>query len=613
MPHPFFAARKLNAAAIDTAAMKINRSLSGSQWVRATEIAGLLGLIFLALGWLAPNKAFPWLTVWNESATICGLLLLFVAAAADNHRHPDNWRLSWPIAAFVTSAVTSVWIQKATGLLDFSGDAWMVTLYILAFGLAAIVGSRLANSLEQTSWMKSLLFTLLAGGILTAGIVAMQWLLATPPVVFAQELTKGSRPYGNLGQQNHANTLLFLALCAVLQLRYKGWLGTVTALPCMALLTLGMSITQSRTGLLQGAVLLIWAIWASLRVSGIREWRWGVIAVGFLLAWRFAMPWIDDVLLLGQPAREIGAATTSVDLRWPVWRAFFDAALLQPWSGYGWLQSGHAHEAIAACHPGLRYYFHYTHFMPLDLVVWTGFPLGLFLSSLIAVWFFRHWWAPPSNESGYWLVALSGLIVHALLEYPLAYTYFLIPMGLMIGIVDARATVFRAWTIRARYVIAVWFCLASVSAALAYDALRVIDVDTQLRFEDLRIGTGRIVTRPPELLLLDQLGAMYALRATEINGAVSDADLHKMAQGVERLPFSSSMLRLALILGYQGRHQESAHWQQLICDMYSPLFCQRSAERWAHWQREYPGRLQDFVGQNLPRRCEHKKVHRTPT
>ena len=578
--------------------------------IRLAEIAGIFGLLFILLGWLIPNKDFPWLTVWNEAAALCGTFLLILAAAKKTSR-ADHWVISWPIGLFLLTAISTVWLQRWTGLLEFAGDAWMVTLYMGAFGIAAITGRRLAESIDTAAWTQALLCIILMGGIFTSGMIFFQWLLATPPVVFLQELTKDSRPYANLGQQNHASTLLFMALCASLQLRRQKCLGTTCTITCLALLSLGMSVTQSRTGLLQGAMLFLWTVGASWRTNNKNELKWGCLAIGFILFFRLSLPWIDQLLLLSQPVRDIINSTTA-DLRWLVWWTFLDAVALKPWAGYGWLQSALAQEAVAACHPNLRYYFHYTHLLPLDFIIWVGLPLGLTLCGLVFFWHVKHWMAPPMLETGYWIVALTGILIHSLLEYPLAYTYFLLPMGLIMGIIEAKSKIFHSYNITPLIIKIITAGLGAVTLAIAIDVSRAIKIDSQLRFEDLRIGTARISTVPEKMLILDHLGSMYKLRSTNIGETLTEKEIEEIKKGVRRFPFSYNMLRLALILEYHGKHQDSAYWRNLICDMYSPVFCERSANRWAQWENSLPGRFGKFLEEEVESRPKCRRDEGQP-
>ncbi|MEZ5608769.1 MAG: O-antigen ligase family protein, partial [Burkholderiaceae bacterium] len=332
-----------------------------------------------------------------------GLLMLALLRFGRTGGVLVRFKLGSPLTALVLVGIAAAWVQWMGGLLPFAGDAWLVSLYLGLFAMAALTGQVLALSAEGARWTTALLLTVFSAGLISAGIVLMQWLWAEPLAVFAQELVRGSRPYASLGQKNHANTLLFLALCCAMQLRRERQIGAFGMLLSAAVLTLAMCITQSRTGLLQLALLAGWSVWLWLRAGQRGEWRWGLWALGLGAAWWLAMSWLDQHLLLPWSARDVGLEQAGGDLRLKVWRAFFDAASQRPWTGYGWLQSATAQEAVAACHPDLRYYFNYAHMLPLDWVVWLGWPLGLSLLALLAWWIWRHLSAQGSAASGYWM------------------------------------------------------------------------------------------------------------------------------------------------------------------------------------------------------------------
>ena len=571
---------------------------------RITQLLGLLGLLALAASWITPNKTYPWLSAWNEATAALGLLLLALTTLGRRaHARPA---LNLPLIALALLGLAGAWWQWSYGLLLWAGDAWLITLSLGLFALSLPIGFTLVREEDEGArWQDALLCTMLAAGLVSAGLVLMQWLWASPYAVFVQEYSGDNRPYANLGQPNHANTLFFLALCCALQLQRGRVIGRTGTLLAAALLTLAMAVTQSRTGILQLVLLALWSLWLARSGPEHRTWRWGLLALALCALWWLAMPWLSDALHLPTRARDVGVEITGSDARLAVWRGFFDAALQRPWVGWGWLQSGAAQEQFAACHPGIGVFFSYPHLLPLDLAVWLGFPLALVLCALLAWWLWPHLRARGAATGGYWTAAVLGFLVHAMLEYPQAYLYFLLPIGLMMGVIDARHPVHRTLRLPLAALRALWAALALLAALTLWDVVRASNAYTDIRFENARIGLQRQKVEIPRLLLLDHLEGFLHLSAVDLSRPPTDAQLASIHQTAQRFPFILSLLRQAWLLQAAGQGAESARVQQLYCDIYGAKHCSQGARQWHDWQQRYP-QLQtpDFLGQVLPPRCQ---------
>lgn len=566
---------------------------------------GLVGLLALAAAWLIPNKEDLWISLWNESAAALGLLLLAFAASARIMHSRTPGLLAWPWAALVAIAVISTWLQWATGLLIYAGDAWLVTLYLGLFALAMLTGRALATGGQGERWATALLLAILLPGLVSAGIVLMQWIWANPLAIFAQELSSKSRPYASLGQANHANTLFFMSLCCALQLRRERAIGAPGTLLAVVLLTLAMGIAGSRTGLLQLALLAAWSIWLSRGDGESGEWRWGATAFALGLAWWLGRSELARLLYLPDwPARELGVEATSGDLRFVVWRGFLDAVWQHPWVGWGWQQTGMAQQAIIACHPQLNPYFSYTHMLALDWVVWLGLPLGLTLTVLLSWWLLGHLPKRRAAAGGYWMAAVLGLLVHSMLEYPFAYMYFLLPAGLMMGVIDARNPAHRAIRLTPKLLGSFWILLAALAALVLWDAARSESTRMEVRFENARIGAERHPVTLPNMVLLNQLGDLLQSDAADVSAPVTPDALAQQTRVAQRFPYESTLLRQAVMLADEGRQQTAAQVQQRYCDLYGAQRCADATRKWRTWQREQPALgLADFSGKPLAPRC----------
>lgn len=129
---------------------------------------------------------------------------------------------------------------------------------------------------------------------------------------------------------------------------------------------------------------------------------------------------------------------------------------------------------------------------------------------------------------------IAGL--HALLEYPQAYLYFLLPVGLMIGVIEARVPVHRTLALP-RPVFGL-LALALLAGVVFWDALRASNAYTEVRFAEARIGLRDAPAREQQ-------------RLCDINGATQCALWGRVReewrstrapQGVALAPFQGRVL-----------------------------------------------------------------------
>lgn len=554
--------------------------------------ASLLGLIALCLAWLVPNKNFPWLSAWNEGLALIGCLLLSIAALTmPSSAGTRAGRVAWPLHAVVCLGMVTVWLQWLTGLLVFRGDAVLVSLYLGCFWLAISASARLSHGLGGAAWLDGWMAVVALAGLVTVGIALNQWTGTHGLAIWVQEVGANGRPYANLGQINHVNTLCFIAGCSLLQLHARKQLRFLVLLAGLVLLGFGMALTQSRTAIVQILVLLLWSGWQYRSLSLRRN-----TAIFFGLAyvfWATLMSSLASVLLL-KSARPIGIEATMTDLRISAWKAMGDAIMQHPWRGYGWLQNSWAQQLITERHPELRYEFNYAHNFVVDLMLWVGVPLGTMMTGMLAWWALKHI-RSRNPATAYILGAIAGIFVHGLLEYPLSYTYFLIPLGLFIGAADALNPVFRRAITLHRTAMVATVSAIILLLQIGKEYTIAIEADTVLRTEALKIGAAGKITPPPELYVLDQLGAQLHFRFIDPTPAMRTEDLNLMRRVAQRYGTYASLTDYAYAMGLNGEAEISKQYLDIVCTTYGEGRCVRNMEEWARRRLSTGGRLDIYI------------------
>ncbi|TAM38415.1 MAG: hypothetical protein EPN61_13750 [Burkholderiaceae bacterium] len=501
------------------------------------------------------------MSAWSDAVAITGLLGLSAVVAL---RAAGAGRAPWRLPAIVVLCWVVLLAQFVTGKLLYAGDALMAALYLGLWFAAVLAGGRMAAaSGGRDNALNALAAAWLFVALLSVGVALVQWTGALDLGIYENGLPPGARPFANVGQPNNFCTLSFLGLCGLLWLRQgqrvRGaafWLGAV-------FLLWGMVMTQSRTGWLQIALLVLWGLAMHAR-AGLRIARAQLLALGALFATGVLLwPVICDALLL--------TSSRSLDdqmragVRLPYWRAMLDAIAREPLWGYGWQQVGAAQQRVALDHPAFGVLFEHSHNLVLDLLLWNGVLLGGLIVALLAWWFVAHIRACRDARAAWLLAAVGGVVVHALLEYPLDYAYFLIPVGLAMGAVEVFAPA-RGLRLRVPRWAALGFALllGAVFVGVASDYVKAEANYRIQRFELAHIGTDRVTTPAPHLAVLTQLDAFLQVAHTDPAPGMSAAQLEGLRRVTLRYGFEPELRRYAAALALNGQPAEAARQLQIL-------------------------------------------------
>lgn len=535
----------------------------------------------VSLAWLVPNHYQPWVSAWSDA---CALVMLAFALLAC--RFSATVTTLW--AVWIAVALSAIGLQMGLGLVAFLGVGLMSALYVVAFGAALLLGASLPRAippLARIQELDSFAIAVCAASIASVGVALVQWTGAISLGLWAVDMPQGGRPYGNVAQPNHLCTIAFLGLCSLALLRERGLIGVSGLTVGAVWLILGMVMTGSRTGWLQMGVLVLMAV-ALHRRSPLRAGAPKVVAAAVLYALLLVVwPAIAEALYLepGRAAGEISSGGTR-----PLhWAAMASAIGQEPWLGYGWQQVSVAQVRTADMRPFVGEYIEHSHNLFLDLLIWNGLPIGLLLSGLL-VWWFGSRLSRCRDATVFWLMAaIAGLAGHAMVEYPLSYAYFLIPLGFWIGAVDAiqgRA----GWSIRASWLRWGGLAFSAVLVWVAVDYLKAERGYRLLRLESARIGVTGLTTPPPDLQLLTQLEAFQRFAHTAARAGMSAEELVQMRKVTERYAYPPSLFRYALAQGLNGQPDGAALTLLRLCRIHPRERCDEGREAWASLQQRYP-------------------------
>lgn len=523
------------------------------------------GTLLFALSWLAFDHYRPWVNFHSEALALLGVGLLAASRVASRKTlTTPQW--IWILAAF--SIVP--WLQWLLGISLFSGDAVMASLYLSAFAVAIALGFSYTG--DTPDRLAPLFFTLWLVALVSAAIGLLQWLTLQEPLqMYVVQTDAGDRAMGNLGQPNQLATLLLMGMAALAWTYEHRRIGPVGMVFGITFMSLGLVLSQSRAGILSAIAVALLLVWKSPQASmRLRRWQITTWLVGYLLTLQL-LPWIHEFLLMPD-GRNL--SLTRDNGRLIIWQQMLSGIFESPWVGYGWLETPTAHAAGSLNFPGSLTYTN-AHNIVLDIVAWNGVPLGIALTLLCAYWLLSRIFIINNVNSLCAMACLLPITVHSMLEYPFAYSYFLLAAGFMVGIVEASKPSVGAIVIYRHFFIALISIWSITGIYIIYEYLKIEEDFRIVRFENLRIGqTPPEYQAPRNIWLLSHMGAMLKAARQEAKRDMSARELDNLRKTSMRFPYGSLAFRYALALGLNGQPEMAARQMQIIRGMYGVLYYQ---------------------------------------
>jgi hypothetical protein len=519
-----------------------------------------LSALLLALAWLIPNTSQPWVAFQKElwagvTFALLGLALTVRAARARRAFEVD------PLALVLAGIGVYALLQWVTGLQYFFGHAVIGALYLLGAACAIVTGR--AWETEQPGVVARWLFpAFLLGALGTFGFILKQWLGVDGLDIWTYPMPDNQRPFGNMLQPNNAATLLVLGVLAVFWLHERCDIGAGVLLLAAGCLVFGMVVTQSRTGYLNFLLLSAAGMVFAPRVLGPRA-RWWILA---LVGWFAAASLIVAEANAAMNLENVLAERTAGG-RWQAWVAFTVAALTRPLGGLGFA-SGVVPQ-ITAAHAGhsLDGYFAWTHNTVLDVAVWFGIPAALALVAAGGYLVRRLAGAALTPRLAFLAAAAFVPVLHGMLELPLAYAYFLLPVALVFGAISAQLAL-PAWRLDARLMLLLVGVLAASTMLVAMDYLKMERSVYALRFKAAHVGRTHVLDLPETLLLNQHRAYVIGMRLPV--GAMDEQQLRDFEHAVALEPSPAALHRLVTRLVSDGDLPRAGYWIEAARQISAP-------------------------------------------
>lgn len=538
----------------------------------------VLAGVTLVVAWLLPGHYLPWTMFQQETAAALAGLLLCAGLAQ------DRTRMYWPALAVVLAALAAVpWLQFALGQIRFVDDAVLASTYLVAASLAVSIGVSAARGRLGGQLTEALTASFFAAALLSVAIAMHQWLALPPPTEWMLELPPHSRPFANFSQPNHLSTLLALAAAATLRWFELRRLGPWTTGLAIAVFGWGIAITQSRTGWLFVIVLAAGSLLLQRRTQ-MRVTAPAVVVGCLLFA---AMVLVQgDLQAAWLQLDEAAALRTAAGTRTIHWQTLADAAWHSPWFGYGWNQVSHAQFEWAQDHAASGEYVMHSHNIVLDLALYNGVPIAVAAIGGFGWWLWRT--LHGCRDGGTWFLAaaLLALLAHALLEYPLHYLYFLLPAGLLAGVLHA-STRDREPAAAARSPATLWvpaLGLAGLLALVAVDYLRAEEALRRLRLATARIGITLADLQSPDLIVHQGWKAYHDAALVKARAGMPASELDMLRDVARRYSYAPALQRYAHALALNGQPEDARRVLGQLCKTYPPHIQAAIRDSWGEMQ-----------------------------
>ncbi|MEM5314057.1 Wzy polymerase domain-containing protein [Paraburkholderia sp. JHI869] len=437
-----------------------------------SNFARYLTFVLLALALTLPyavvNHTYPIPTFYAEFVALTLYVLMGAATLLLIRPARSGEGFASPTVALVPLFFGLLLVVQTFALpLAEPSMNWLGAGYLLAAFLATHAGYTITRARLMQSALVWGAFALQIGGLFAVFTQVIQLFhleTKVTPLVVAYNITVDRRPFGNMAQANHLATYIAFAMAGAMYLALTRRLNILLWGVLTAIYSGGLALTVSRGPWLQMGVIFVAGLWIALtgcrseagegrsagaeglasaagsgRKGGARAWIIPVVLVLIFFGMNAYVRWanIHYGLDLAQSAAERMKDASQIAPRLALWRYGWTMFKSHPVLGVGWGDFPMHQFELARSLGGVEI-ANNAHDIFLDLLAKTGLVgLAIVVIGLVA-WFVRGLRVPHTAERVFGFMLIGVLVMHALVEYPQQYMFFLLPAMFVFGLLETK-------------------------------------------------------------------------------------------------------------------------------------------------------------------------------
>lgn len=512
----------------------------------------ILSIIFIISSsvYLLPNHHQPWSTAYQDFLTYMVFLILILKITI-------NYKIiliDWKIALFFLMSFIPL-IQYIFGKIFFFGDALIAFIYIFSFGCIMCVGYNFSKNIKIEKIMLFMCSIFIFASFISIYFILSQWLLISDINYWIEQVDIGRRPYANFSQPNNCSTFFLIGLMALLYTYEKKYISKFSSIILSCLILFGVALTQSRTAWVFFLCFIIWWNWKYKIIQPRTRRNVPLYFSGLFIIFTISIPIISKLLGVLSTSNLV-ERTSSGFLRLPMWNQMILAIMKEPMWGYGWNQVSVAQMSIFLDYPTTEWIEH-THNIILDLFIWNGIPIATLIIVCIVLWFYYLNKITNSVDAFFALAIVGAVLVHGMLEFPLEYGFFLLPVGFLLGLVQSTDDKKEYIEIN-RNILYLIMPLMLIFYVWIFVEYKILENDTSLlRYETLNIGNVYADNASPNVYLLTQLRERNRFSRTMPTQYMSQVEIQWMKMVAQRYATASNLYRYSQALALNGYPEQA--------------------------------------------------------
>ena len=392
--------------------------------------------------WVLPflyyHHAYPLTTFYQEwGAGVLGLMACSLLLLKPYWLQPEIPR----IILLPIGLMLLVLLQYLLGMVTYFDQVLLFSFYMLWVMLLMMLAHALRLQLGLRTIATALAIFLLLGAELNAlsGILQhFRWHTFLDSVVTTKN---GIAVYGNMAQPNHYADYITLGLISLGMLRpgLRWWQAVFLAIPLLFVLVL----SGSRSAWLYLVAITVMAFLWQRRDQSLRHvFNFTLILfLGFgLMHLIVQLPWLSGTSGSITALQRMMTGDTNGSIRLYLWHESWLIFTQFPIMGAGFGKFALQHFQLVPVLQGVNVtgLYNNAHNIVMQLAAEMGLAGVLIFTATMGAWLWQirrvewtliHWW-------GYSALAIIG--IHAMLEYPLWYAYFIGVVAILLGLFDTR-------------------------------------------------------------------------------------------------------------------------------------------------------------------------------